>query len=190
MEAPVDRPVSGLIAGLFGKLPAHGDFVRRGWPDETVDAVDRWLTDTIGAARASRNDAAFAAWMRAAPLWRGYVPPGKLGPYALHVAVAPSIDRAGRLFLVAAGVVGDAGASWSHAEQAGEAVDAAIYDALAGRADADETVRTIATSVDLPLRANPPAFSAWWLAPDGAPALASETVDTALLERLLCEGQA
>ena len=195
MVPPVDGP-DGLppVAGLFGKLPAHGDFVRRGWPDATVDAVDRWLTETIGTARAARADADFAAWMRGAPLWRGYVPPGKLGPYALHLAVAPSVDRAGRLFPVAAGVAGSAGLAWAHAEQAGELVDAAIYRALAGDADADAAVGMISASLNS-LNIDDgedqgPGISAWWLEHDGAPIVASETVDSALLERLLCEGQA
>ena len=185
----MDAAVAGPVAGLFGKLPAHGDFVRRGWPDGTVDAVDRWLTETVSAARATRDDAAFADWMRGAPLWRGFVPAGRLGPHALHLGVAPSVDRAGRLFPVAAGVVGDAEAAWGHAERAGETVDTAIYDALAGLADADATVAAIAASVDERIGEGAPACSAWWLEPEGAPVLQSETVDAALLERLLSEGQ-
>lgn len=190
MDHPVTRPVSSApVAGLFGKLPAHGDFVRRGWCDETVDAIDSWLTATVHSVRTMRDDDDFAAWMHAAPLWRGYVPPGQLGPHALHLAVAPSVDRAGRLFPVAAGIAGGAGAAWAHAEEAGEAVDAAIYDALAGRADADATVAAIAGSVDARASREAPGVSAWWLQSEGAPAVEAETVDSALLERLLGEGQ-
>ena len=183
--APTAKP----LAGLFGKLPAHGDFVRRGWPDETVDAVDQWLTTTVSAGRAVRDDEAFADWMHAAPLWRGYVPPGQLGPHALHLAVAPSIDRAGRLFPVAAGVAGEPGATWAHAEQAGEVLDMAVYDALAGRTDADAIVAAIGASIDESGVGAPPTVSAWWLLPDGAPTLEAAVVDAALLERLLSEGQ-
>lgn len=187
---PVTRPVcSAPVAGLFGKLPAHGDFVRRGWCDETVDAIDSWLTATVHSVRTVRDDDDFAAWMHAAPLWRGYVPPGRLGPHALHLAVAPSIDRAGRLFPVAAGIAGGAGSAWAHAEEAGEAVDAAIYDALAGRADADATVAAIGASIVDEVSGDAPAGSAWWLRPDGAPAVQADVVDSALLERLLGEGQ-
>lgn len=187
--APVPGSVSAPVAGLFGKLPAHGDFVRRGWADETVEALDRWLSGAIGAARAQRDDEGFEAWMRAAPLWRGYVPPGALGPHALHLGVAPSVDRAGRLFPVAVGVAGDADLAWGHANVAGEAIDTAIYEALAGQADADATVEAVAASIVPSLAGEAPATSAWWLAADGAPEVESETVDAALLERLLCEGQ-
>ena len=193
-SAPVTGPVSsapvaGPVAGLFGKLPAHGDFVRRGWGAETGDAIDSWLTAAVHSARSGRDDDDIAAWMHAAPLWRGYVPPGQLGPHALHLAVAPSVDGAGRLFPVAAGIAGGAGAAWAHAEGAGGAVDAAIYDALAGRADADATVAAIAGSVDVRASSEAPELSAWWLRSEGAPAFEAETVDAALLERLLGEGQ-
>ena len=36
--------------GLFGKLPAHGDFVRRGLPGPVVDALDDWLQAELGRA--------------------------------------------------------------------------------------------------------------------------------------------
>lgn len=187
-SAPVGGPALALTAGLFGKLPAHGDFVRRGWSDETVEAIDRWLSDTVDAARATRDEAAFDAWMRAAPLWRGFVPAGKLGPEALHLAVAPSIDRAGRLFPIAAGVSGHSGKVWRHAGAAGAALDDAIYEALAGRADADATVDAIGGD-NLSSAEDAPARSAWWLHADGEPLVTSETVDAALLERLMGEGQ-
>lgn len=180
---------SGPVAGLFGKLPAHGDFVRRGWPDETVDAVDRWLTKTVGAARSARTEEDFAAWMRAAPLWRGFVPAGKLGPHALHLGVAPSVDKAGRLFPIAAGVAADERAAWNHAGHAGEAVDAAIYGALAGETDADATVAAIAASIEAGAGEPAPMLSTWWHLPAGEPEVESEDVDAALLQRLFDAGQ-
>lgn len=185
-------PVAGPVPGLFGKLPAHGDFVRRGWPDETVDAVDRWLTDGIADARETRDDAAFAAWMHAAPLWLGYVPPGMLGPLALYLGLAPSIDRAGRLFPIAAGVAGDADATWNQVSSGyGMVLDAAIYDALAGRVDADGLVEAIAIPVSVSHAGDAPARASWWLGSSagGAPAVEAAAIDGALLERLLCEGQ-
>lgn len=184
------------VAGLFGKLPAHGDFVRRGWPDETVDAVDRWLTGGIAGVRGARDDAAFTAWMHAAPLWLGYVPPGMLGPLALHIGLAPSIDRAGRLFPLAAGVAGDADATWNQVSTGfGTVLDTAIYDALAGRVDADGLVEAIATEVRVARAGghagDVPARASWWLGSpaDDAPMLEAEAIDPVLLERLLCEGQ-
>jgi type VI secretion system protein ImpM len=170
-----------MVAGLFGKLPAHGDFVRRGWTDATVDAIDRWLTDAVALAREGRDEDAFADWMRAGPLWRGYVPAGALGPDALHLAVAPSVDRAGRLFPLAAGMAGEG--AWAHATSQGAALDGAVYAAIAGGADADATVAAIdGTSA---ASGEAPARSAWWRAAEGAPEVESEAVDAALLVRLM-----
>ena len=179
-----------MVAGLFGKLPAHGDFVRRGWPDDVVDAIDDWLTTGIAEMRRSHDDDDFAERMHAAPLWQGYVPPGLLGSLALHVGVAPSVDRAGRLFPIAAGVAGDAAAAWCHAGSGfGAVLDGAIYDALAGRGDADALIDALeASAVEDADRAAPGAGSAWWRGPPaGAPAIASAVVDAALFRRLLCE---
>ena len=169
----------GAVAGIFGKLPAHGDFVRRGWSDETVDAVDRWLTAGVAAFRDARDEDAFADAMHAAPMWQGHVPAGQLGPLALHLAVAPSTDRAGRLFPIAAG--------WAGEGCAGSApvLDESIYDAVAGRLDADALVASLDAATT---GGGGPAMavSAWWPGvPDGEPAVTSEAVDAALLERLL-----
>jgi type VI secretion system protein ImpM len=172
-------PGSSAVAGIFGKLPAHGDFVRRGWPDETIDAVDRWLTAGVAALRDSRDEDAFADAMRAAPMWHGHVPAGQLGPLALHLAVAPSTDRAGRLFPIAAG--------WAGRGRAGSAtvLDESIYDAVAGRLDADALVAAL-DGAAADGEGHAPAVSAWWPGvPGGEPAVESDTVDAALLHRLL-----
>ena len=169
---------SPTVAGLFGKLPAHGDFVRRGWPDETVDAVDRWLTAGVAACRDRRDEDEFADAMHAAPMWQGHVPAGQLGPFALHLAVAPSADRTGRLFPIAAGWAGDGCAG------SATILDEAIYDAVAGRLDADALVTALDPTTDGDGPA--PAVSSWWPGvPNGNPVVESEAVDAALLERLL-----
>jgi len=44
--APDDDPLSAgkpVEVGLFGKLPSHGDFLRRRASDTFVDAWDGWL---------------------------------------------------------------------------------------------------------------------------------------------------
>ena len=173
------------MAGLYGKLPAHGDFVRRGWSDATVDALDRWLSAALDRARTPRDAEAFSAWMQGAPMWRGFVLPGTFGRDAMHVGVAPSVDRAGRLFALVVGIAGEAEAVRAHADDGGDAVVAAIYDALGG-VDADATVAAVAASVAPDRHARPPATSLWWCAGADLPPVEEATVDAALLERLLC----
>lgn len=186
-----------LTAGLFGKLPAHGDFVQRGWDAATVAALDEWLTAGIAAERAAHDDEAFAARMTAAPLWQAYLPPGWAGPSALHIALTPSIDRAGRYFLLTAGVAGGADTVWaaatSHPEFAAE-VEASVYAALGGEADADTLLARLAEAAPLPdARAQllagetAPQTALWWLEPaEGAPfSVRAAHAEADLLARLI-----
>ena len=187
-----------MTPGLYGKLPAHGDFVARGWDDAQVAALDAWLTGGLAAIREGLDDDAFAARLTAAPLWRGYIPPGACGVAAMHLALAPSIDAAGRYFFIAGGVAGAAEPIWAAASQSpgfADAVEAATYDALGGALDADALAAAIAAAMPAPdARAEflagvslPPA-SAWWVADpvDGAPVgISAASVDVALLERLV-----
>ncbi len=187
-----------MTPGLYGKLPAHGDFVARGWEGAQVAALDAWLTSGLAAIRDGLDDDDFAARLTAAPLWRGYIPPGACGAEAMHLALAPSIDSAGRYFFIAAGVAGAAAPVWATASQSSgfaDAVEAATYDALGGALDADALASAIAAAAPAPdARAeflagvSLPPSSAWWVADpvDGAPVgLRAASVDTALLQRLV-----
>ncbi|WP_184198086.1 type VI secretion system-associated protein TagF [Polymorphobacter multimanifer] len=127
-----------LAAGLFGKLPAHGDFVWRGWPETLVADLDRWMTDGVASLRVRNGDEGFAARMTAAPLWHCWL---VLQPHmALHGVITPTVDRAGRLFLLVAGVAGPPDMVWAAATQHpgfAAGVEAAVYQALSGELDAD-----------------------------------------------------
>ena len=192
-----------LTPGLYGKLPAHGDFVARGWSDAQVTGLDAWLTGGLAAIRAGCDDDAFAATLTGAPLWRGYIPPGACGDAAFHLALAPSIDAAGRYFFIAGGVAGEAAPVWAAASQTpgfADAVETATYDALGGTLDADAYAAAIAVAAPVPdaraaflASVSLPPASAWWIADpaEGAPvALRSATVDAALLTRLVAGGHA
>lgn len=79
---------------IFGKLPAHGDFVCRGMTAEEQAGFDSALSSSIQAAQARFGDGYRDAFL-CAPPWRCVVPvqDGYLGG-----AIAPSMDRAERLF--------------------------------------------------------------------------------------------
>ena len=177
------------MAGLFGKLPAHGDFVARGWPEPVRDAVDGWLTGGMLLLRnGAQDEAAFAERMCAAPVWYAYVPPGLLTPLALHIVLAASIDRAGRWFPIVGGMAGAAAAVWARAG-ALPALAAAIMAGRAGAVDADGLVTLLTAAIgdaDV-VAAKPPVTARWWCGGDAA-MIDGPTVDAALLGRLLCEG--
>lgn len=88
---------------LFGKLPAHGDFVARGLAADERDRLDAWLSASLAGAR----DALGPAWedrFDRAPPWR-CVAGGSAG------AICASQDAAGRRFPLLLRVAGVADAA-------------------------------------------------------------------------------
>ncbi len=86
-----------MTIGLYGKLPAHGDFVRRHLPDSFVLPWDEWLQQGILAARDALADGFESTW-DAAPPWRFRLPAFACGPDALAGVLVPSQDQVGRRF--------------------------------------------------------------------------------------------
>lgn len=84
-------------AGLFGKLPARGDFVRAGLPRGFVQPWDDWLQRVIAGSRAELGERWLPAWMEA-PIWRFLLPAGMCGDAPVLGLWMPSVDRAGRHF--------------------------------------------------------------------------------------------
>jgi type VI secretion system protein ImpM len=137
-----------LVAGLFGKVPAHGDFVWRGWPDGLVARLDGWLTDGLSSLRASLGEGSYADTMASAPLWHCWFT-GPAGE-CLHGVITPTVDSAGRMFMLVAGIAGPAADVWAVASQHPDfaaAAEAAAYDALAGGLDADGLAARLAEAV-------------------------------------------
>ncbi|WP_294321334.1 type VI secretion system-associated protein TagF [uncultured Sphingomonas sp.] len=79
-----------MTAWVFGKLPAHGDFVARGMDAPTRGKLDDWLAAAMEAGRARYPDD-FADRFDVAPPWRAE---GK----GVAGAVAASQDAVGRRF--------------------------------------------------------------------------------------------
>jgi len=88
------------MTGVYGKLPSHGDFVRRGLPQSFVAPWDEWLQTVVNAARASLGDEEFAALWDAALGWRFRLLPGACGEAAVVGVLLPSRDAVGRRFPV------------------------------------------------------------------------------------------
>lgn len=83
--------------GVFGKLPAQGDFVRLGLPRDFTDPWDAWWQAGLSAAQARAGEAWIAAWLQA-PVWRFSLPAGCCGAAPVLGAVMPSVDRVGRYY--------------------------------------------------------------------------------------------
>jgi type VI secretion system protein ImpM len=85
--------IGPLAAGVVGKLPAHGDFVRRGNDVALIGRLDRWLADELGRVDPDVLDERLAAL----PGWR-FLLTGR-GSSTVGVMMASS-DSVGRIFPV------------------------------------------------------------------------------------------
>jgi type VI secretion system protein ImpM len=86
---------SDAIAGLFGKLPARGDFVRENLPRDFTDGWDGWWQRGLADTQARWRDEWDAAWLEA-PVWRFLLPPGLCGKSGMLGLWLPSVDKVGR----------------------------------------------------------------------------------------------
>lgn len=83
--------------GLYGKLPARGDFLTRRLPHDFVAAWDAWLQDMLAGSREALGDAWNDAYLTF-PIWRFVLPAGTAGGTAMVGILLPSTDKVGRCF--------------------------------------------------------------------------------------------
>jgi type VI secretion system protein ImpM len=140
-------------AWLFGKIPAHGDFISRGLSPEMQEALDNWLS--AGLAQARDRFADFDDRYRLAAPWH-FVDCDAAGAWS-GGALCPSVDKVGRRFpiLVAA-----------PAENAAEAAGVAraalelVFVALGDGWEADRLHEALGR-VDPDAGGAPPAGAVW-----------------------------
>ncbi len=151
---PDPRP----LTGLYGKVPLHGDFVRRGLPSSFVGPWDAWLQSGMEAARESLGDSWPAVWDDGAA-WRFALPAGACGPDPVAGVMLPSADQVGRRFPLTLAALLPAGSApppdaWF------DAIENAAQAGRAGQAGADRLAAILplpgAPLPDGPLLANDP----------------------------------
>lgn len=89
--------MTDLVPGFYGKLPSHGDFVRRRLSGPFVGLWDSWLQSAIARSKEQLG----ADWLDiylGSPLWRFIFAPGVCGPGMSAGVLMPSVDKAGRYF--------------------------------------------------------------------------------------------
>ncbi len=161
--------MASIAPFLFGKLPAHGDFVSRGLEDGERAAWDRWASaamETLG------DDDAHGQ----VPPWRFIVGPSALGQGWRVGALAPSIDRAERRYLAVMGLGGlSASAAAGIGLAAASAIEGLLYQAIGERLtaeaailDLDRCARSLSDEMLLAeaLGAQPGADGLWWTEAD------------------------
>ena len=127
----VPLPHRALTAAiLYGKLPAHGDFIARNLGAGERAELDGWLAESLSQARVALGDAFDELYDQALP-WRFA---RKHGAGWTAGAMAPSVDGVGRRYPI---VLARVGLDEVMVEPTAEAMEALIYEALGQRWDAD-----------------------------------------------------
>lgn len=88
---------SASVTGLFGKLPAHGDFIHRNLPTKLINEWDSWLQTFVGSTQERLGDAWLEIYLTS-PIWRFCLSAGTLDGNAWAGIWLPSVDRVGRYF--------------------------------------------------------------------------------------------
>jgi type VI secretion system protein ImpM len=165
--------------GLFGKLPAHGDFLCRALPDSFVQPWDDWLQAGMAEARATLGEASYAEAWSSAPAWRFLLPPQACGPDAVAGLLLASEDLVGRRFpLTLAALLAAEGPAPA------EAWFVALHEAAAARG---HTADTLLAALPEPWAEDEGAVQqGWWTAPGHHWPLAA--LPPPALFRILLEG--
>ena len=83
------------LQGFTGKLPAIGDFVKRGLPPSFLSQWESWLQSAIAASREQLGDAWLDVYLFS-PIWRFGLSPGVCGENAWAGVLMPSVDKVNR----------------------------------------------------------------------------------------------
>ena len=89
-----------LDVGFYGKLPSHGDFLRRRVSDGFVSAWDGWLQECLAESRSMLGENWLDTYLTS-PAWRFAFGAGACGDAPLVGVMVPSVDRVGRYFHLA-----------------------------------------------------------------------------------------
>jgi type VI secretion system protein ImpM len=94
---PAETVSSAEPPGVYGKLPARGDFVTRRFCRQFVEAWDEWLSQAIFASREALRERWVDIYLTS-PIWRFAIGGGICGPNTVLGVLAPSVDKVGRHF--------------------------------------------------------------------------------------------
>ena len=84
-------------AGLYGKLPGHGDFIQRQLPGSFVTPWDEWLQRAVYGSREIVGEK-WLDYYLTSPIWYFAFTAGVLDERAWAGVLVPSVDSVGRYF--------------------------------------------------------------------------------------------
>jgi len=83
--------------GLFGKLPAHGDFVQRNLSSGFINVWDEWLQHFIAGTQEQLGEDWLNIYLTS-PIWRFVFSAGVIDENNWTGIMMPSVDRVGRYY--------------------------------------------------------------------------------------------
>lgn len=89
--------MSDCITGIFGKLPAHGDFIQRNLPPDFVSVWDEWLQHYIAGSQEQIGENWLEIYLTS-PIWRFMLSEGAADSSSWVGIMLPSVDKIGRYF--------------------------------------------------------------------------------------------
>ncbi|MFQ5773096.1 MAG: type VI secretion system-associated protein TagF [Kiloniellaceae bacterium] len=102
-EAVASEPAVPIL-GYYGKVPTHGDFIRRRLPRSFLDPWDRWLQRAMASSRERLAEAWLDRYLTA-PIWRFALSPEVCGDRLAAGVLMPSVDSVGRYYPMSIAVV-------------------------------------------------------------------------------------
>ena len=85
------------MTGLFGKLPAHGDFVQRNLSSGFINSWDEWLQHFIAGTQEQLGENWLNIYLTS-PIWRFVFSSGVIDENIWAGVMMPSVDRVGRYY--------------------------------------------------------------------------------------------
>ena len=86
-----------LQTGLYGKLPAYGDFIFRNLNSAFITPWDEWLQHFISGSQEQIGEDWLNIYLTS-PIWRFVLSPGVIDNNMWAGLMMPSVDRVGRYF--------------------------------------------------------------------------------------------
>ncbi|MBL4867863.1 MAG: type VI secretion system-associated protein TagF [Pseudomonadales bacterium] len=90
-------PIETGAVGVYGKIPAHGDFVSRRLSPDFIRYWDEWLQRSVSVSQEQLGDR-WLDYYLVSPIWRFVLSPGVVDESGWAGVLLPSVDNVGRYF--------------------------------------------------------------------------------------------
>ncbi len=137
---------SDLKVGLYGKLPAYGDFIFRNLNSSFITPWDEWLQHFIAGSQEQMGDDWLDIYLTS-PIWRFVLSPGVIDSNMWAGLMMPSVDRVGRYFPISLVKPFDSGVNpvkfMLDSNEWFDALESQCLSALDGSIDADALIAAV-----------------------------------------------